>query len=137
MISKYLTTICLVLGSVIPLIVDTGNTHLFNPDWDEHSRVHEVWRLSTNLFISLIALYILWMRNYLFLASMLSSCIILGFFFAIITMPLYEGVAVGNGIDEPSPFGIPANIFLFLFLGCLQILSFFFLFKIDIVKQEE
>ena len=79
----------------------------------------------------------LWMRNYLFLASMLSSCIILGFFFAIITMPLYEGVAVGNGIDEPSPFGIPANIFLFLFLGCLHILSFFFLFKIDIVKKEE
>ena len=137
MISKYLTTVCLVLGSVIPLIVDTGNTHLFNPDWDEHSRVHEVWRLSTNLFISLIALYILWMRNYLFIASMLSSCIILGFFFAIITMSLYEGVAIGNGIDEPSPFGIPANIFLFLFLGCLQILSFFFLFKIDIVKQEE
>ena len=34
---------------MLPLIIDTGHTHLLNPDWDAHSRVHEVWRLSTNI----------------------------------------------------------------------------------------
>jgi hypothetical protein len=82
MTSKYLTTICLLLGTILPLIVDTGSTHLLNTDWDAHSRVHEVWRLSTNIFIAAIGLYLLWISNYLLLPALLSSCIVLGFFFS-------------------------------------------------------
>ena len=129
MISKYLTTICLLLGTMLPLIVDTGSTHLLNPDWDAHSRVHEVWRLSTNIFIAVIGLYLLWISNYLLLPALLSSCIVLGFFSAIFTMSLYGGVTIGEGIEEPNPFGIPANIFVFITIGIIQSVSFIFLFK--------
>ena len=129
MISKYLTTICLLLGTMLPLIVDTGSTHLLNPDWDAHSRVHEVWRLSTNIFIAVIGLYLLWVSNYLLLPALLSSCIVLGFFSAIFTMSLYGGVTIGEGIEEPNPFGIPANIFVFNTIGIIQSVSFIFLFK--------
>ena len=129
MISKYLTTICLLLGTMLPLIVDTGSTHLLNPDWDAHSRVHEVWRLSTNIFIAIIGLYLLWVNNYLLLPALLSSCIVLGFFSAIFTMSLYGGVTIGEGIEEPNPFGIPANIFVFITIGIIQSVSFIFLFK--------
>ena len=131
MISKYLTTICLLLGTMLPLIVDTGSTHLLNPDWDAHSRVHEVWRLSTNIFIAVIGLYLLWVSNYLLLPALLSSCIVLGFFSAIFTMSLYGGVTIGEGIEEPNPFGIPANIFVFITIGIIQLVSFIFLLKID------
>ena len=127
--SKYLTTICLILGTMLPLIVDTGSTHLLNPDWDAHSRVHEVWRLSTNIFIAVIGLYLLWVSNYLLLPALLSSCIVLGFFSAIFTMSLYGGVTIGEGIEEPNPFGIPANIFVFITIGIIQSVSFIFLFK--------
>ena len=129
MISKYLTTICLLLGTMLPLIVDTGSTHLLNPDWDAHSRVHEVWRLSTNIFIAVIGLYLLWVSNYLLLPALLSSCIVLGFFSAIFTMSLYGGVTIGEGIEEPNPFGIPANIFVFLTIGIIQSVSFIFICK--------
>jgi len=129
MTSKYLTTICLLLGTILPLIVDTGSTHLLNPDWDAHSRVHEVWRLSTNIFIAVIGLYLLWVSNYLLLPALLSSCIVLGFFSAIFTMSLYGGVTIGEGIEEPNPFGIPANIFVFITIGIIQSVSFIFLFK--------
>ena len=129
MISKYLTTICLLLGTMLPLIVDTGSTHLLNPDWDAHSRVHEVWRLSTNIFIAVIGLYLLWVSNYLLLPALLSSCIVLGFFSAIFTMSLNGGVTIGEGIEEPNPFGIPANIFVFITIGIIQSVSFIFLFK--------
>jgi hypothetical protein len=44
-------------------------------------------------------------------------------------MPLYGGLSVGNGIEEPNPLGIPLNIFVFSVLAVLQILSFIFLFK--------
>ena len=131
MTSKYLTTICLLLGTILPLIVDTGSTHLLNPDWDAHSRVHEVWRLSTNIFIAVIGLYLLWVSNYLLLPALLSSCIVLGFFSAIFTMSLYGGVTIGEGIEEPNPFGIPANIFVFITIGIIQLVSFIFLLKID------
>jgi len=127
--SKYLTTICLILGTMLPLIVDTGSTHLLNPDWDAHSRVHEVWRLSTNIFIAVIGLYLLWVSNYLLLPALLSSCIVLVFFSAIFTMSLYGGVTIGEGIEEPNPFGIPANIFVFITIGIIQSVSFIFLFK--------
>ena len=129
MTSKYLTTICLLLGTILPLIVDTGSTHLLNTDWDAHSRVHEVWRLSTNIFIAAIGLYLLWISNYLLLPALLSSCIVLGFFSAIFTMSLYGGVTIGEGIEEPNPFGIPANIFVFITIGIIQSVSFIFLFK--------
>ena len=41
----------LIVGGIIPIIVDIGPSHLLNPDWDAHARVHEVWRLSTNFLI--------------------------------------------------------------------------------------
>mgnify|MGYP005692042273 FL=1 len=128
MTSKYLTTICLLLGTILPLIVDTGHTHLLNPDWDAHSRVHEVWRLSTNIFIAGIGLYLLWISNYSLLPALLSVCIVLGFFSAIFTMSLYGGVPIGEGIDEPNPFGIPANIFVFLIIAIIQSISLIFIF---------
>ena len=59
----------------------------------------------------------------LFLASLLSLCMILGFMISIITMPFYKGLAVGNGIDELSPFGIPLNIFSFIVVLALQTIS--------------
>ena len=129
MTSKYLTTICLLLGTILPLIVDTGHTHLLNPDWDAHSRVHEVWRLSTNIFIAGIGLYLLWISNYSLLPALLSVCIVLGFFSAIYTMSLYGGVPIGEGIDEPNPFGIPANIFVFLIIAIIQSISLIFIFQ--------
>ena len=129
MISKYLTSICLLLGTIIPLIVDTGNTHLLNPDCDAHSRVDEVWRLSTNIFLAGVGLYLLCVSNYLLLPALLSLCIVLGFFTAIFTMSLYGGITIGEGIDEPNPFGIPANIFVFLIIAIIQSVSLIFLFK--------
>ena len=129
MTSKYLTTICLLLGTILPLIVDTGHTHLLNPDWDAHSRVHEVWRLSTNIFIAGIGLYLLWISNYSLLPALLSVCIVLGFFSAIFTMSLYGGVPIGEGIDAPNPYGIPANIFVFLIIAIIQSISLIFIFQ--------
>ena len=129
MTSKYLTTICLLLGTILPLIVDTGHTHLLNPDWDAHSRVHEVWRLSTNIFVAGIGLYLLWISNYSLLPALLSLCIVFGFFSAIFTMSLYGGVPIGEGIDEPNPFGIPANIFVFLIIAIIQSISLIFIFQ--------
>jgi hypothetical protein len=44
-------------------------------------------------------------------------------------MPLYDGLSVGNGITELSPYGIPMNIFSFIIVGLLQSISIFLIYK--------
>ena len=126
---KILTSVCLILAGIGPLLLDIGDTHLFNPSWDEHSRVHEVWRLATNFMITSLGLYLIWNKNMLSIASLLSLCMILGFMVSIITMPLYNGLAVGIGIDELDPFGIPLNIFSFILVFLIQIVSILLAYK--------
>ena len=128
-IPKLLTSLCLILAGMGPLLLDIGDTHLFNPNWDEHSRVHEVWRLATNFMIAFLGLYLLWKKNMHSIASLLSLCMILGFMISVITMPFYNGLAVGIGIDELRPFNIPLNILSFIVVLVVQTISLLLSYK--------
>ena len=128
-IPKLLTSLCLILVGIGPLLLDIGDTHLFNPDWDEHSRVHEVWRLTTNVMIAFLGLYLIWKKNMHSIASLLSLCMILGFMISVITMPFYNGLAVGIGVDELRPFNIPLNILSFVVVLVVQTISLLLAYK--------
>jgi hypothetical protein len=128
-IPKLLTSLCLILAGMGPLLLDIGDTHLFNPNWDEHSRVHEVWRLATNFMIAFLGLYLIWKKNMHSIASLLSLCMILGFMISVITMPFYNGLAVGIGIDELRPFNIPLNILSFIVVLIVQTFSLLLAYK--------
>ena len=121
--SKYLTSIALMAAGLGPLLIDIGATHLFNPDWDAHARVHEVWRLSTNSLIAILGLHLLWVKQKELIAALLSLCLIIGFWISVLLMPFYGGLPVGNGIDELAPLGIPLNIFSFVVVLLIQILG--------------
>ena len=121
--SKYLTSIALIAAGLGPLLIDIGTTHLLNPDWDAHARVHEVWRLSTNSLITMLGLYLLWIKQREFLAALLSLCLLIGFWISVFLIPFYGGLPVGNGIDELAPLGIPLNIFSFIVVLLIQILD--------------
>ena len=128
-IPKLLTSLCLILAGMGPLLLDIGDTHLFNPNWDEHSRVHEVWRLATNFMIAFLGLYLIWKKNMHSIASLLSLCMILGFMISVITMPFYNGLAVGIGVDELRPFNIPLNILSFIVVLIVQTISLLLAYK--------
>ncbi|MFL2702904.1 MAG: hypothetical protein ACJ0FX_01290 [Gammaproteobacteria bacterium] len=128
-IPKLLTSLCLILAGMGPLLLDIGDTHLFNPNWDEHSRVHEVWRLATNVMIAFLGLYLIWKKNMHSIASLLSLCMILGFMISVITMPFYNGLAVGIGVDELRPFNIPLNILSFIVVLVVQTISLLLAYK--------
>ena len=128
-IPKLLTSLCLILAGMGPLLLDIGDTHLFNPNWDEHSRVHEVWRLATNFMIAFLGLYLIWKKNMLSIESLLSLCMIIGFMISIITMPYYNGLAVGVGIEELRPFNIPLNILSFLVVFGIQSVAILLVYK--------
>ena len=35
--TKCLTTLCLLAGGILPVLVDVNPSHLLNPDWDSHN----------------------------------------------------------------------------------------------------
>jgi hypothetical protein len=120
-LSKYFTSIALICAGLGPLLIDVGITHIQNPDWDAHARVHEVWRLSTNTFIAFLGLYLIWIIQKELLAAILSLCLLLGFWVSVLLMPFYDGLAIGQGVNELEPFGIPLNIISFAVVSIIQI----------------
>ena len=132
---KYITTLCLIVGGMAPVIVDIGPSHLFNPDWDEHARVHEVWRLSTNFLIFCLGIYLLWVKKNKLLPAFLSLCIHLGFVFSAATMSLYGGAATGEGVPEPFIIGIPLNVFMFSTMFLIQSTVLVFTLKKSAIKE--
>ena len=107
-------------GGILPILVDVNTSHLLNPDWDSHARVHEAWRLSTNFLVFSLGIYLLWSKNKEILAGLLSLCIHLGFVMAAILMPIYGGEPVGEGIPEPEILMVPFNVFFFGSMFFLQ-----------------
>ena len=132
---KYITSLCLLVGGIVPIVVDIGSSHLFNPDWDAHARVHEVWRLSTNFLIFGLGIYLLWVKKNEVLSAFLSLCIHLGFVFSAATMSLYGGAAIGEGVPEPSVIGIPLNVFIFSAMFVIQSTVLIFILKQSVAKD--
>ena len=119
--SKYFTSIALICAGLGPLLIDVGITHLLNPDWDAHARLHEVWRLSSHSFIAFLGLYLIWIIQKELLAAILSLCLLLGFWVSVLLMPFYDGLAIGQGVNELELFGIPLNIISFAAVSIIQI----------------
>ena len=107
-------------GGILPILVEVNDSHLINPDWESHARVHEAWRLSTNFLVFSLGIYLLWFKNKEILAGLLSLCIHLGFVMAAILMPIYGGEPVGEGIPEPEILMVPFNVFFFGSMFLLQ-----------------
>lgn len=49
----------LILAVIIPAF-ELNSTHITNPDWPSHARLHEAWQLLTNATISVFALGCVW-----------------------------------------------------------------------------
>ena len=127
--SKYLTTLALIVGGIFPIIMDVGNTHLLNPDWESHARVHLAWMLSTNFLIFLLGMYLLWIKEKEITPALLGLCIHVGFVISAVSMPLYGGASVGQGLSAPSALGLPLNIFVFSSALIVQLVALALIFR--------
>lgn len=127
--TKYLTTLCLIGGGILPILVDVNTSHLLNPDWDSHARVHEAWRLSTNFLVFSLGIFLLWTKNKEMLGGLLSLCIHFGFVLGAAFMPFYGGEPVGEGIPEPEILMLPLNVFFFGSMFLLQSAVLIVVFK--------
>ena len=113
MVSRILITVATLLYGIAPLFADLNATHVLNPEWTPHSRVHMVWLLGTNSCIAALALWLLWSRAQRVLSAILGLCVMAGFWTAVATRSLYGGaLSDARGIDTKI-LGIEGNAFVF------------------------
>ncbi|MEL6675444.1 MAG: hypothetical protein AAFR61_24765 [Bacteroidota bacterium] len=114
-----------------PMIKDTGASHLMNHDWVGHAKVHLAWLLGYMFFSGLANLYFIWVRKPFDLKHLYLSCLwqathLVGFWAAILFVPLYDGAIVDHHYHT-SILGIDENIFVFMVLSIVLGLAFFWL----------
>ena len=123
--ARLLLTIPAAFLAVGPAIADLNASHVLNPLWSPHARLHTVWLISTNSLISLIALGLLWRpgqsaeKNSFLLAAALVGAVLLGFFIAGLTQPLYGGAFTDENGVELRVGPLDANLFGFSVLFLL------------------
>lgn len=100
-IGRLILTVVAVFLVIGPPVADLNASHVANPLWPGHARLHTVWLISTNSLVALIALALLWLRPATVekaqLAAALVGAILIGFFIAGATQSLY-----GGGFTDPG-----------------------------------
>lgn len=62
-LAKFSVALSAVIFAALIPAIEVNATHLFNPEWPEHARLHEAWQLLTNAGISLLAVACVWTQR--------------------------------------------------------------------------
>lgn len=102
----FLLALCLApIGVVVPLL-EIGPSHVLNPDWPGHARLHEVWQLIANSALCLLSLGLAWRSRSFVLPIVLGLIPCLGFLAALALAPLYGGTMRHSDGTELALAGI-------------------------------
>ena len=111
-------------GGVGPIAADFNATHLFNPDWLPHARLHVMRVFTTSVALGIFGLYLVWGRTQsrperLRLSAVLGLVYVIGLIVASLTMPMYGGSLYWTD-TVPSPAKLSdQNLIVFLVTGAV------------------
>lgn len=104
-----ITLSALIFGGVVPYL-ELDATHVFNPHWPSHARLHEVWQLTTNSSIAVFCLWQTWRNDGVRLSALLGLMVTGGFFVALFTGDLYGGSMLHTDGTERTLAGINIGV---------------------------
>jgi hypothetical protein len=110
-VAKILVTLGIVFYAVVIPILEVNGTHVFNPEWPSHARLHEVWQLATNTSMGIFALWLIWFRDEIWLPALFTFFIFGGFLFSYFTGQLYGGSMVLSDGSEKTLLGMNLGMF--------------------------
>ncbi len=88
---KSIITFSIILYAFAVPYLEINDTHVFNPNWTPHVRIHEVWQLITNTSIGLLCLWLVWKKKEYKISTILSMLITGGFLLAFTIQDTYGG----------------------------------------------
>lgn len=112
-IDKVLATICILIYAVVVPILELNATHVFDPLWPAHARLHEVWQLSTNSALGMWGLWLVWSHGNIRLPSVLALFVTGAFLFAYVTRWVYGGSMVLSDGSEKMVHGTNLGLITF------------------------
>jgi len=106
---------------VIPYL-EISATHLYNPDWPGHARLHEAWQLISNSALALFAVSLLWKNRYLMLSLTISFILSSSFVVAFLLQNFYGGTMKHSDGSELLIAGINPAFGILLILSSAMFL---------------
>ena len=125
MVKKIAITFSVFLYAIVVPFLDISDTHIWNPDWTPHVRIHEVWQLLTNSTIGLVCLWLVWYKKEVQLSTLLSLIVTGGFLLAFLLKDSYGGSMKYLDGSEKTVLGINLGVlgfgiaFIFLIVSHL------------------
>ncbi|MCA0131719.1 hypothetical protein [Winogradskyella alexanderae] len=111
MITKKLTiSFVILLYTIAVPVLEINDTHVFNPDWTPHAKIHEVWQLITNSTVGIFCLWLVWVKNELKTSILLSMLVTGGFLLAYSLQNLYGGSMKYLDGSEKTVLGINIGV---------------------------
>ncbi len=120
---KLSITFSVVLYAIGVPYLEINDTHVFNPDWTPHVRIHEVWQLITNSSIGVLCLWLVWYKKETSLSAILSLLVTGGFLLAYALQGTYGGSMKYLDGSEKTLLGMNIGVlgfglaFLFMLLA--------------------
>lgn len=124
MIPKVLISICVLVFALVVPMLEINESHVFNQEWTPHARFHEVWQLTTNISIGLLCLWLVWFRNQIRMASVLTIMVMGGVLFAHLIEGVYGGSILSGNISK-TVLGIETAAFAAIVVVTLACVSIF------------
>ncbi|WP_222983299.1 hypothetical protein [Flagellimonas meishanensis] len=122
---KYVITFSVLLFAVAVPFLEINSTHVFNPDWTPHVRIHEVWQLLTNSGIGVLCLWLVWVKKETKISLILSLLVTGGFLLAFLLKELYGGSMKYLDGSEKTLLGVNIGVLGFGVAFVLLISSIF------------
>ena len=114
-ITRIVFTVLIVVYAVLPMLAEFNATHVVNPDWPGHARLHNVWLIAQNGLLGVLSLYLIWIqssRERLLLGGLIGTLVFGGFLIAGATASLYGGTFTDPGAEVIVINGTDINIFV-------------------------
>jgi hypothetical protein len=113
-----------ILAAWGPIGADFNDTHLFNPDWMPHAKLHMMTVFTTSVALGIFGLYLVWGQTHsrperLRLSAVPGLVYVIGLIVAAMTMPMYGGSLYWFD-TEPSAAKLgDENLIVFLVTGAV------------------
>ncbi|MCY1417287.1 hypothetical protein D9M71_328170 [compost metagenome] len=113
MLAKLLVTVGIVFYAVVVPVLEINDTYVFNQAWAPHARLHETWQLFTNTALGAFSVWLVWGKDNLKLASLLTVFVTGGFLMAYWLRDGYGGSMVLSDGSEKMILGVNLGLFAY------------------------
>ena len=119
MLKKVLLTLAVATFGLLVPVLEISETHLFNPLWPPHARLHEGWQLVTNSAIAGVCLWLAWRKGDVRGAALLALVVVAGFLAAFGLSATYGGSMLHTDGSEIAIGGVNVAVLVMVLAGVI------------------